>query len=196
MYVQYVREELKSRNAPREGDFIGGVRRWNQSPRTPVTVHQRYVCLDWTRLKKILPDLHLRDCGTERLRSNTYLQSPLVLGHSGSSDGMLRGTCYVWHPQICSRYYDHDGTESRICVSEEKSDSSFRTSAWLRAQEGKTRDEEDGRSELFCENATGLFFCRGWSRARSETRKSKEGEEKGIGPEGTQCRKKEPQIRG
>lgn len=95
----------------------------------------------------------------------------------------MRSTCYVWHPQICSRYYDHGGTRSRICISEEKNVSSFRTSARLRTQEGRNggkgggRGEGDGRSRFSCENATRLFLPK--MVARAETRKSEERGEGG-----------------
>lgn len=60
-WVQLIREELKSRNAPREGDFIGGVRRRmksaamhvNHRPNHPM--NQRNDRTDWMRFEKYCP---------------------------------------------------------------------------------------------------------------------------------------------
>lgn len=126
-------------------------------------------------VKKILSHLHLRDCGTERPRSNTYLQSPLALDHSGSSDGgMLRSTCYVWYPRICSRYHDHDGTESRICISEEKA---FLLSARALGCERKKGKQGTKKTDVrnFPAKTQLDFFCQGWSRARKRRRVKNKG---------------------
>lgn len=113
--------------------------------------------------------LHLRDCGTKRSRFNT--QSPIASVGSGHSSNPRWRHVYVapaMYPQICSRYYDHDGTRSRVCISEEKAFPLSARAPDLRKREGRKQGAKktDGRSGFSCENATGLF-CQRWSCARA-----------------------------